>query len=105
MNTAIPDKAKTKRHLPFVLYEGSADGFKRCGCIVEPLESERIALEDAHRDISGATDKSMVGINVKGTLDAMTLLKKNVQHLIKIVRESEEVRSNPRFMRKLNSII
>lgn len=92
MCTAIPDKSVTKRHLPFVLYEGGADGFKRCSFIVEPLETERIALEDAHRDISGATDKSMVGINVKGTLDALTLLKKN---LIQIVKVSEAVRNNP----------
>lgn len=71
---------------------------------MEPMESERIALSDAREDISGATEKSMVGINVSGTVSALSMLKTSVKKLIKIVREVQEVRDNPEFMRQLNSI-
>jgi hypothetical protein len=46
----------------------------------------------------------MVGLNIQGQLNALNLLKKNVQTLIRCVKETPAVRENPAFMRKLSSI-
>ena len=59
--------------------------------MIKPYESERIAIEDSQKDISGQSDKSMVAVNLTTALNSVELLKNQVKTLINVVKHSEEI--------------
>jgi COP9 signalosome complex subunit 6 len=72
--------------------------------IIEPTETERIALDDAKKDISSTKDKSQLSVNLITTLISIKLLRKNVSSLINIIKNVPEIRKNHEIIRLFASI-
>lgn len=95
----------SKKDMPISIFE-KADNkeFSRLDYIIEPSESERIALDDAKKDISSAKDKSQLSVNLVTTLNSIKLLRKSVVSLIQIIKNVPEIRKNHEMIRQLASI-
>ena len=60
-------------------------GIEKKRFVIKAYESERIAIEDSQKDISGQKDKSMVAVNLQTALNSVELLKNQVKTLINLV--------------------
>lgn len=90
----------SKKEMPITIFE---KGHQR-EYIIEPTETERIALDDAKKDISSTRDKSQLSVNLVTTLNSIKLLRQNVTSLIQIIKNVPEIRKNHEIMRQLASI-
>ena len=97
-------KNTKSRELPISIYYHDGQSFLKGRFLVKPSESERISLDDANKDISSQTDKSLVGVNLQATLNALQILKLKVKALVEIFKSNPKVKENPSFVRQLNSI-
>ena len=101
MRTRLPKKGESLRNLPILVQSGSHDKMAELKFAIEPVETERIAIDDAKKDMTGASSQSRVAINVQTTLNAVQLLKKNVMSLIKIIRSDKAIREDKEIMKKI----
>lgn len=90
----------SKKDMPISIFEKK----EKRDYIIEPTETERIALDDAKRDVSSIKDKSQLSVNLTTTLNSIKLLRKNVMSLIKIIKTVPEIRKNHEIIRQLASI-
>lgn len=90
----------SKKEMPITIFE---KGHQR-EYIIEPTETERIALDDAKKDISSTRDKSQLSVNLVTTLNSIKLLRQNVTSLIQIIKSVPEIRKNHEIIRQLASI-
>ena len=68
-------------------------------------DSERIAVEHVAKAMDPNAKTSALSQNLQSTLNAIQILRKRVKTLINLVKNSEEVRRNHDFMRRLNQIV
>ena len=100
----LEKEGASKKGLPITIYEKNQDKeFIKCSYSVEPQETERIALDDAKKDIN-TRDKSHLSINLVTTLNSIKLLRKNIVSLINIIKNVPEIRKNHEIIRQLASI-
>lgn len=101
----LDKKGHSKKDMPITIYEKNQEKeFVKCRYTIEPSEPERIALDDAKKDISSTKDKSQLYVNLVTTLNSIKLLRKNVMSLIKIIKNVPEIRENHGIMREIASI-
>lgn len=94
----------SKKGLPITIFEKNQEKeFVKCDYSVEWQETERIALDDAKKDIS-TRDKSHLSVNLVTTLNSIKLLRKNIISLINIIKNVPEIRKNHKIIRQLASI-
>ena len=113
MNTAS-QSAKDKKKIPFFLYEQAAkqaDGASQQTPYV-PLDytlasedSEQIAVDGVAHAIDPDAKVSKLTQSMSASINAVKLLRSKLNFLIKVVKESPEVRANQNFMRRLNQIV
>jgi hypothetical protein len=65
-------------------------------------DSERIAVDHVVKAVDPNAKSSVLSQNLQSSLNALKLLRKKLKFLIAIVKNSDEVRKNKEFMRKLN---
>ena len=95
----------SKKDMPITIYEKNQEKeFIKCQYTIEPSEPERIALDDAKKDISSTKDRSQLSVNMTTTLNSIKLLRKNVMSLIEIIKNVPELRKNHDIMRQIASI-
>ena len=98
-------KGYSKKEMPITIYEKNQEKeLTKWAYHIEPQESERIAIDDAQKDISSTKDKSQLSVNLITTLNSIKLLRKNVSSLIQIIKNVPEIRKNHEIMRQLASI-
>ena len=92
LRTIMPEGDTSLRDFPLQAWQGSLEsGIEKKRFMIKPYESERIAIEDSQKDISGQSDKSMVAVNLTTALNSVELLKNQVKTLINVVKHSEEI--------------
>jgi hypothetical protein len=64
-------------------------------------DSERISVDHVAKAQDSSINTSMLSQNMRASLNALKLLRRKIRFLIDIARNSEEVRKNHNFMRKL----
>jgi hypothetical protein len=67
-------------------------------------DSERIAVDNVAKAVDPNAKTSTLSTNMVASLNALKILRRKIKFLIDIVKNSEEVRKNHEFMRKLNQI-
>jgi COP9 signalosome complex subunit 6 len=98
-------KGQSKKDMSLQVYERNENKeFVRCDYVVEPSETERIALDDAKKDISSTKDKSHLSVNLVSTLNSIKLLRKSVLSLVQIIKNVPEIKKNHEIMRQITSI-
>lgn len=107
MNVSLEKRAEqekqgtSKKDMPISIFEHNKS---MLAYTIEPTETERIALDDAKKDISSTKDKSQLSVNLVTTLNSIKLLKKNVMSLIAVIKNVPEIRKNHEIIRQLASI-
>lgn len=111
MNVSLARRKKleklghSKKDMPITVYEKNQEReLVKCEYTIEPQETERIALDDAKKDISSTKDKSQLSVNLVTTLNSIKLLRKSVMSLINIIKNVPELRQNHEIMRHIASI-
>lgn len=98
-------KGHSKKDMPIGIFEKNENkAFVKCNYQVEPTETERIALDDAKKDISSTKDKSQLSVNLTTTLNSIKLLRKSVVSLISMIQNMPEIKKNHEIMRMITSI-
>lgn len=98
-------KGHSKKDMSLSIFErNEAKAFIKCDYKIEPTETERIALDDAKKDISSAKDKSQLSVNLTTTLNSIKLLRKTVVSLIQMIQNMPEIKKNHEIMRQITSI-
>jgi COP9 signalosome complex subunit 6 len=97
-------EAREKRVLPFYIYEldSSHQNMVRLEYTLATSDSERIAVDHMVKAIDPNAKVSALSQNILTSVNALKLLRRKIRFLIDIVRNSQEVRQNHDFMRKLN---
>ena len=99
-------EAKDKKKIPCFLYEHSSatspSEFIRLEYSLATSDSERISVEHVAKAVDPNAKSSVLSQNLQSSLNAIKLLRRRVKFLIDLVRNSEDVRRNQDFMRKLN---
>lgn len=67
-------------------------------------DSERIAVDHVAKAVDPNAKTSVLSQNMQASINAVKLLRRKINFLIDLVKNSEEVRKNHEFMRKLNQI-
>jgi COP9 signalosome complex subunit 6 len=98
-------KGHSKKDMPITIYEKNQEKeLVKCLYTIEPSEPERIALDDAKKDISSTKDRSQLSVNLTTTLNSIKLLRKNVSSLIEVVKNVPALKKNHDIMRQIASI-
>eukprot|EP00344_Euplotes_crassus_P004566 CAMPEP_0197007860 /NCGR_PEP_ID=MMETSP1380-20130617/42591_1 /TAXON_ID=5936 /ORGANISM="Euplotes crassus, Strain CT5" /LENGTH=276 /DNA_ID=CAMNT_0042428153 /DNA_START=38 /DNA_END=868 /DNA_ORIENTATION=- len=98
-------KGHSKKDMSLSIFEkNDTKKLVKCDYMVEPTETERIALDDAKKDISSAKDKSQLSVNLTTTLNSIKLLRKSVMSLIQMIQNMPEIKKNHEIMRQITSI-
>lgn len=111
LNSSVSQKsAAGRKELPVFIYDtsilSSGIGFQYnlIQYKIETLESERISVDHIAKQTDSLQVNSRLSSNMQTTLNALKLLKSRLKALINIVNNSEEVKKNNDFMRRLNNI-
>lgn len=95
----------SKKEMPLTIFERNQEKeFVKCDYIIEPKETERIALDDAKKDVSSTQGRSHMSVNLVTILDSIKLLRKNIVSLTNIIKNVPEIRKNHDITRQLASI-
>ena len=97
-------EANEKKILPFFLYEldGTHTSLVRLDFTLATSDSERIAVDHMAKAIDPQAKVSVLSQNMLTSINAVKILRRKIKFLVEIVRNSQEVRENHDFMRKLN---
>lgn len=105
MRNEMEKKGHSKKDMPITIYEKNQDKeLVKFQYTIQPSEPERIALDDAKKDISSTKDRSQLSVNLIATLNSIKLLRKNVMSLIEIIKNVPEIKKNHDIMRQIASI-
>lgn len=103
----LSKEAQDKGKLPYYLYElnnQTLTDFVRLEYTLATSDSERIAVDHVVKALDPTAKSSVLSQNLQSSLNALKLLRQRVKFLIDIAKNSEEVRKDQGFMRKLNQI-
>ena len=110
MNT-VSQSAKDKKKIPFFLYEQAikqADGttpkaqYVPIDFTLASEESEQVAVDGVAHAVDPDAKVSALSQGMSASINAVKLLRSKLNFLIKVVKESKEIRANQNFMRRLN---
>eukprot|EP00347_Sterkiella_histriomuscorum_P008516 403344803 len=100
-------EASEKKTLPYFLYdyESQNQKFVRLDYQLATEDSERIAVDHIAKAVDPNAKTSVLSQNMQSSINAVKIFRRKIKFLIDIVRNSQEVRKNHEFMRKLNQIV
>jgi hypothetical protein len=105
MNTTS-EAAKNKKKVPIFLFETNQNlhRFEQLDFELAQSEDERIAVDHVTKAVDPHAKNSSVTTNLESSVNALKLLRSKILFLIDIFQNSNEVRTNPSFTRRLGQI-
>lgn len=98
--------AQSKKKIPLFLYESRAQGkFSYLDFLLAASNAEQIAVDGIAHAVDSEAKVSALSQGMAAPLNAIKILRSKVNFLIKAVEQSEDVRRNNNFMRRLNQIV
>jgi hypothetical protein len=100
---ASSKSAQSKKKLPLFLYESKAQGnFTVLDFQLAASNAEQIAVDGIAKAVDPLAKVSALSQGMAAPLNAIKILRQKVNFLINAVEQSEEVRKNHNFVRRLN---